>query len=425
MIALERRTSEPVTGTAEIPREPESHLFWLEVGEPQRAWSVAVAAGCRVIIGSSAASDVRLADRTVSGRHAMVRCDGGRLWVHDLGSRNGVFVGGARVNRAQLTAGACFVVGHVTIGVRSRAADSPSAGEAVGLPGVVGGSPAMRRLAEQVRRLASTSVPVLVRGATGTGKDLVARALHELGPRRQRPFVAINAGALPRELASAELFGHARGAFTGAAGRRAGAFQAADSGTLFLDEVGEVSPDVQVKLLRALEERQIRPLGSDASVALDVRVVTATCAPLEQLVGEGRFREDLYHRLAVGTVLVPPLAERRSDISALADHFLAQVQGDVGPKRLSSAALGCLAAQRWPGNVRELRNVVVRAALASTCELVGSRDIEAALHDQPIAKQRMSPTAAAALVEACGGRVARAARTCGVPRSTFRGWLRA
>lgn len=410
--------------TVEIPREPGFGLFCMDIGEPNRHRSVGVAEGCSLRIGSSCECDVALRDKTVSSQHCVVECSEGRLWVQDTGSRNGVYVGGARVHRAELQVGTSFVIGQVAISVRTADWDRGINPSVEPLPRTIGQSPAMMRIADRVRRLAPLSVPVLVRGETGTGKDLVARALHELGPRASKPFIALNAGSLAKDIASAELFGHDRGAFTGAHIRREGAFAAANGGTLFLDEVGELPADVQVKLLRALEEGEVRPLGSVASVKVNVRIVAATWAPLERLVEQGRFREDLYHRLAVGLVGLPPLSERRSDISALVEHFLSQCDPEIGRKRISSAALGCLIDQRWPGNIRQLRNVVFRSALLARTGIIGTADVEAAIHEQPLMPSRMSRPAALALVRSCDGKVAKAAKLCGVPRSTFRGWLR-
>lgn len=417
---------EQSTGTEVIPREPGSQVFCIEVGEGDRHHSVSVIDGCSVAIGSRPDADLVLCDRTVSGRHCTIRCAGRRLWVEDEGSRNGVYVGGAKVRSAQLVPGACFVVGHCTIAVRSAVGqEAEPEAEVAPLPRMVGRSTAMLRVAAQARRLAPLSVPVLIRGATGTGKELVARALHEMSPRHDKAYVALNAGALAKDLASAELFGHDRGAYTGAHMRRDGAFVGADGGTLFLDEVGELSADVQVKLLRALEDGEVRPLGAQGAIRVNVRVIAATWQPLEQLVAQGRFREDLYHRLAVGMISLPTLASRRSDISALVEYFLSQCEREIGRRKISSAALGCLAAQRWPGNVRQLKNVVWRAAILAPGELIGPEEVEMAIHENPAAAQRMSKSSARALVESCNGRIAQAARVCGVPRSTFRGWIRA
>ncbi len=415
------RNREPATATLEIPEEPRAKRICLEVGEADGHECVLVSEGGRVSIGSGRGNDIVLGDRTVSGRHCVVRSIDGRVFVDDLGSRNGVYVGGAKVCTAQLEPGACFVVGRVSIVVRSGTTSQGH--RTTPLPRVVGESPAMMRVAEQVRRLAPLSVPVLVRGPTGAGKDLIARALHDLGPRAGGPFVALNVGALPRDLAAAELFGHERGAFTGAFAKRDGAFVAANGGTLFLDEVGELSHDVQVKLLRALEEGEVRAIGASKAARLDVRVVAATWAPLEQRIEQREFRLDLYHRLAVGCVTLPPLADRRSDIPALVEHFLKLSEAEVGRKRISSAALACLVAHPWPGNIRQLRNVVVRAALLAARETIGPTDVDNAIHEQPAPAARLTRDAAIEMVRKCSGKVSAAARACGVPRSTFRGWL--
>jgi len=417
-----RKSCEPGTGTVEITLDSACRMFCLEVGEADRHDCLAVPDGSEVRIGSSRSNDIVLLDRTVSSQHCVVGCRGGRLFVEDLRSRNGVFVGGARVQAALLTPGSCFVVGRVAIVV--RAGPAPELKECEPLPGVVGRSPAMMRVVSQVRRFAPLSIPVLVRGPTGTGKELIARALHALGSRASGPFHAMNAGSLPRELADAELFGHDRGAFTGAHVKREGAFVLANGGTLFLDEIGELPHDIQVKLLRVLEERAVRALGSPKAVPVDVRVVAATCAPLEQMIEEGRFRLDMYHRLAVGLITLPPLSDRRSDIPALVSHVLAMRADDCGQKKVSSAALACLTAQRWPGNIRQLNNVVVRAAVLSSGETIGPGDVEAAMHEHPHIAPRLTRSAAAALVRSYGGKIATAAKSCGVPRSTFRGWLR-
>ena len=415
---------EPSTGTLEIDSQEPAQSYCLEIGEVHQTRAIPVRDGVTLTIGSHGRNDVVVRERTVSGTHCFVRCEKGCLWVEDRGSRNGIYIGGGRVPVARLAPGACFVMGRVTVAVRAWSQDEEPTPEAEPLPRVVGMSSAMIRVAAQTRRLARLSIPVLVRGPTGTGKDLVARALHELSPRSMRAFVALNAGGLTKELAEAELFGHERGAFTGAYTQKPGAFVAADGGTLFLDEIGDLSPEIQVKLLRTLEDGEVRPVGGTRSVRADVRVIAATCAPLERMVVDGRFREDLYHRLAVGMVTMPPLSERRSDISALTEHFLRLCERDVGQKMISPAALASLTAQKWPGNVRQLRNVVVRAAVMTASERVGATDIEAALREQPGSAVRLTPSSAKAVVDMHGGRVATAARSYGVPRSTFRGWLK-
>jgi DNA-binding NtrC family response regulator len=346
--------------------------------------------------------------------------------VEDLGSKNGVFVGGARVERAYLGPGAAFVIGRVVLSCRPSSKESLSGEDdpTCSLPGVIGASLAMRRAVREALRCAAVKGPVLLRGETGSGKDILARAIHAAGPRQRRPFVPLNVGTLPRELADSELFGHERGAYTGAHASREGAFAAAHGGTLFLDEIAELTPDLQVKLLRVLEDGEVRPLGGRNVRRVDVRVISATWAPLQRRVAEGLFRQDLYQRLAVFVVDVPPLRERRIDIPLLAARFLAELEHEVGPRQLSASSLARLASYGWPGNVRELRNVLYRAALASSGPIIGSQDVADSL-DLAGGPQRMalSPEQARAAVMGHGGNVSAAARHLGVARSTFRGLL--
>jgi len=238
--------------------------------------------------------------------------------------------------------------------------------------GLVGAGASMQSLFEKIARYGPTDAPVLVTGETGTGKELVARALHQTSARRSRPFVALNCSALNEELFESELFGHERGAFTGAVGVHRGRFERADGGTLFLDEIGDMPLRVQAKLLRVLEDGVFERVGGEKEVKGDVRIVAATNAPLERAVAERRFREDLYHRVAVLRVHAPPLRERLEDLPLLAAHFLrifAERYGR-GPKRLSPEAARLLASYSWPGNVRELRNVLERVYVETSGDVI-------------------------------------------------------
>jgi DNA-binding NtrC family response regulator len=382
--------------------------------------SIPLRPGDAVDVGSSLGLSVVLADRTVSARHCRVRHLGERLEVSDLGSRNGVSFGGARVERAAVGVGAWFELGRTVVRVDPP---PPPAGDTPPLAGVVGRSGAMRELAAAVRRVSPLRLPVLVRGESGTGKDLVARALHLEGPRAAKPFVAINAATIARELAESELFGHQRGAFTGALRDRRGAFREAHGGTLFLDEIGALPLDVQAKLLRAVEEGFVRPLGAESQVKVDVRLVAATCEPLEAMVEAKVFRADLYERLAVCVIHVPALRDRPEDLADLARHLLAT--SEVGPKRLSRGAIRALSSHRWPGNVRELRNVVVQAAVRAGA-VIEAADVEAVLVDRLArARKRLVPAEALRIFEEVGGNVSAAARRAALPRSTMRDLLRA
>jgi two-component system response regulator HydG len=267
---------------------------------------------------------------------------------------------------------------------RAAALDEDRAREA-GPLGLVGDSEPMRQLREQVRRVGPTDADVLVLGESGSGKELVARALHAASRRRDGPFVGVSCAALPEGLLESELFGHERGAFTGAQRRKIGRFELAHGGTLFLDEVGEIAPAVQVKLLRVLQERTLERVGGEETLTVDVRIIAATNRDLRARASAGGFREDLYYRLAIVPLRVPPLRERPEDVERLAAHFLEKHAGRIG-RRLSGFepdALQLLRRQAWPGNVRELENAVQQAMVFADGPLVRARDLPAALREPP------------------------------------------
>ncbi len=310
-------------------------------------------------VGTSKGSALCLADPTVSRLHfeISVRPEGVRL--HDAGSTNGTFVDGRRVRDIDVGPGTLVCAGGTTI--RVDVADQPGfveLSERTSFGELVGGSAEMRRVYAVVEKAAATEATVLVTGETGTGKELVARALHEESPRASKPFVAIDCGAIPENLFESELFGHMRGAFTGAVGERRGAFEDADGGTLFFDEVGELPLTLQPKLLRALETRQVRRVGGNQPRRVDVRVVAATNRSLARTINQGTFRDDLYYRLAVVEIELPPLRARREDIPLLAARFVDRFAGK--PEPLPPELLSTLVAREWPGNVRELRNFIER-----------------------------------------------------------------
>jgi transcriptional regulator with GAF, ATPase, and Fis domain len=256
------------------------------------------------------------------------------------------------------------------------------------LRAIIGDDPGLRATLARAGLVAPTGTPVLVTGESGTGKELLARALHELGPNPGGPFVAVNCGALPRELAESELFGHERGAFTGAAARRAGWFEEASGGTLVLDEIGELPLDLQPKLLRVLESGRLRRVGGAGEIGVRVRVVAMTLRDLEGEVQRRTFRPDLYYRLAGICVRLPPLRERRGDVPRLAAHFLREIEPEVGERQLEALALATLSAADWPGNVRELRNVIRRAAILTSGRADGRIGAEA-LELPPVAPFRL------------------------------------
>src|SRR3954454_4248289 len=263
------------------------------------------------------------------------------------------------------------------------------------IDGLIGRSRAMRDLAQLLETVAATSSTVLIAGETGTGKELAARAIHHASPRRANRFVAINCSAIPETLPEAELFGHARGAFTGAVGTRQGRLEQAHKGTLFLDEVGTMSPALQAKLLRVLQEREFERVGDSHTVKIDVRVIAATHSDLTRMVAEGTFREDLFYRLNVIPVKLPPLRERREDIPLLVQHFLQKLAGDQVPPRnvtMSQEALRRLMAYSWPGNVRQLENVVERAlAFSHGRTQIDVADLGADIRNTPTTGDEASP----------------------------------
>lgn len=253
-----------------------------------------------------------------------------------------------------------------------------------GLP-LIGRSQKMQEVYRMITRVLRNDLTVLVLGESGTGKELVAEAIHQLGARKAGPFIAVNTAAIPRELIESELFGHEKGAFTGASSRNIGKFEQANGGTLFLDEIGDMPPEAQTRLLRALQSGRIRRVGGDQEIAIDVRIIAATNRDLEPMIAAGTFREDLFYRLNVVPIQLPPLRERRSDIEPLARHFLRRATLEGLPqRRLTAAAVEVLARQVWRGNVRELRNFMFRAALLAREEEIDASGIEAMLAVAPV-----------------------------------------
>lgn len=410
--------------TLELAREAQRGPWVVEIGSPGRGTVLSLDPGGALTLGSGSRADSPIDDRTVSAVHARLSATPAGILVEDLASRNGVYVGSARVPAARLASAlSSFVIGRTTVTVREIAEGAPAIPNDEPIAGLVGSSLPMRRLASEIRRSAGLRAAVLLQGESGSGKDVVARAIHQLS-RRAGQYVPLNVGAIAESLADAELFGHARGAFTGAVLARAGAFEQAHRGTLFLDEIAELTSSVQVKLLRVVEERQVRPVGSPQLTDIDVRIVSASWAVLEERVAEGAFREDLFHRISTFVIRLPPLRARKSDIPALSSGLLARIRDEVGPKQLGSAALARLVAHSWPGNVRELSSVLYRAAVSCDGEQIESSHVEASLIGPSRPRPRaLSEAEASLLLREHDGNVSAAARTAGVPRSTFRSWL--
>lgn len=352
-------------------------------------------------IGRGRDADLLLPDPSVSRLHARIFRVGEQYFLADT-SRNGTFVEGKRVRQVLLEEGMSFRIGpyhvhfhhppcsHSTSSSESptdapsdtkgalRPALPPASRQGVlGSPfGIIGRSPAVARLADAIRKVARSDFPVLVEGETGSGKELVCRAIHEASPRRENPFVVVNCGAISPELIESELFGHEKGAFTGATAQRRGAFEISHTGTIFLDEIGELPLALQPKLLRVLEQKELKRVGGNETLVVDVRVLAATNRNLREEVARKAFRDDLYFRIGAISIPVPPLRERREDIALIARSFLSDIAErlDRPDLALSPAAEEFLSAYDWPGNVRELRNAVQRAAVMGAGPVLDAAD---------------------------------------------------
>ncbi|HOT11992.1 MAG TPA: sigma 54-interacting transcriptional regulator, partial [Polyangiaceae bacterium] len=388
--------------------------------------------GCPVgssVIGSATSSQICLQDPTVSRVHAEISVQHDRVVLRDCESTNGTFIEEVRIRDADVREGNRIRVGSTVMRVErsgemliAELSANDSFGE------MVGRSPAMRAVFSVLERVAPTDATVLIQGETGTGKDLAARAIHENSRRAEGSFVAVDCGAIAETLFESELFGHVRGAFSGAISDRTGVIEEADGGTLFLDEIGELPLGLQRKLLRVLENREIRRVGSNRSKRVDVRLIAATNQPLSAAVNAGYFREDLFFRLAVVMVELPPLRQRRGDIPILARHLLARLSDQ--PVSLPAEILASLGSRGWPGNVRELRNFLERGlSLGWAGERIPAdpKPISTALDDlvpthMPLKEARVAwmeqfdEVYLRALLRKTGGNVSAAAREAGVGR---------
>ncbi|MBK6516209.1 MAG: sigma 54-dependent Fis family transcriptional regulator [Polyangiaceae bacterium] len=425
------RSFDDATGTATFARPSDRPLgVVLRVsGAPVAPPLLRLTAG-KCVVGSAADCDLVVTDRTVSRRHVELEVVPEGVAVRDLGSRNGTFYLGQRVQSMVLGAGGRVLVGQnatLSIDADSDALHAVPAYEGDEYRGLLGVSRQMRQLFGMLQRLEGSLVSVLVEGESGVGKERVARALHEGSKVALGPFVAVNCGAIARDVVASELFGHKRGAFTGAVEPRRGAFEAASGGTLFLDEIGELPLEVQPMLLRALESGEIRAVGEDTPRFVKVRVIAATNRDLEDGVRQGSFREDLFYRLAVVRLRVPPVRERRDDVDVLAQRFAASEGLGELPKQVRDA----LRARELPGNVRELRNLVQAYGALGVlpAERGGGRDVrQVALRhsvdlSRPFLEQRdelleeFTRTYLEALLAHTGGNQTAAAQIAGLDRT--------
>jgi DNA-binding NtrC family response regulator len=392
-----------------------------------------------IVVGRDPGASVVLADPEVSSAHCELRAVDDGILVRDLGSTNGTFVGAFRVREGVVRTPTTVTVGRTSFLVEPSAEHRVDVGWADGFGPLVGRSPKMRRVFGVLERIAPTPLSVLILGETGTGKEVVAKAVHDASPRAKQPFVVLDCGSIPPTLAESILFGHEKGAYTGADQRRKGALAEADGGTLFLDELGELPVDLQPKLLRALSERQVKRVGGSAFEAIDVRVLAATRRDISAEMNAGRFRSDLYFRIAQVRVELPPLRERAVDIPALVDAVCKR----AGKQEQTAAVVGWieqnLATHDWPGNVRELVNVAsVAATLADT---PGAIDDVLTLTRDPSTDEARPPITAyaeakrralheferqyfGALSESASGNVSEMSRQSGMERHHVRAYLR-
>jgi DNA-binding NtrC family response regulator len=381
-----------------------------------------------VTVGSHPDAGLSLGDTTVSRYHVELTARPDGVRVRDLESTNGTYLGGARITEVIVEDQAVLSVGKTTLKVSMIEADlgKPEAQPTFGP--ALGASPAMKQLFGMLERVSPSASTVLLLGETGTGKEVMARAIHQKSPRAARPFVVVDCGSVAPTLIESELFGHVRGSFTGAISDRNGAFLEADGGTIFLDEIGELPLELQPKLLRVLEAGTVRRVGEDKHRRVDVRVVAATHRDLDAEVAAGRFRRDLYYRLAVVLVNVPPLRDRLDDLPMLTQHFVKTMgRGDF---ELPRALMARFAAYHWPGNVRELRNLVERSLAGADVdplpqESQAQRSLGSGedLTDLPFkeAKERLVESFTkeylVTLLEKCNGNISQMAREAGIARN--------
>lgn len=399
------------------------------VSGPSAGVQAEVEAGESLTVGTARGNDLVLRDPSVSRYHLEISAQGEGYRVRDLGSSNGTWLGSTDIADAVVAPETQIGVGDSVL-VVERGALGSTRPAADPIPGMVAVSPAMERVASMVHKVAPSSVSVLIQGETGTGKEVVARAIHALSPRSEAPLEIVDCGSLPAALIASELFGHERGSFTGADRRRLGAFERADGGTVFLDEVGELPLALQPALLGVLQRSQFRRVGGESTQTVDVRVVAATHRDLRAGANDGSFRADLYYRLAVARILVPALRDRRDDITPLVEHFARELTG--GPSPFSPAALSAFEAHPWGGNVRELRNVVEASLALGTLSLAPS--VSAPSHDSGELPTYRDARAAAIeefelrylprLIESCEGNASEAARRARMDRPYLLSLLR-
>ncbi len=436
----------PTTEVGTRPTRASGGIARLVVTQGASAGKMMVVTRARVTIGRHPTNDLVLADAKVSTTHAeLERRPEGRIIIRDLGTTNGTWIGSLRLIEAEVGPGALLRLGdsHVRVEVDDRA--EPERGsDAVRFGGLIGVSLEMRELFATLDRVARSSLTVLAQGETGTGKEELARAVHAVSSRREGPFVVLDAATIPPTLTESVLFGHERGAFTGADARHIGTFERAHGGTLFIDEIGELPLDLQPKLLRVLESRSFSRVGGHEVIPVNLRLIAATHRDLRAEIDAHRFREDLYFRLAEARVVLPPLRARPADIPILVQHFLQDLSTPEHQITISDDAVHSLSMRKWPGNVRELRNVIARAAALCQDGQITSQDLAgegfgfrgSEAERDPLDLQgtfaeaksraidRFERAYLDALIRRCGGNLSKASRQADVARNHLRALLK-
>lgn len=436
----------PTTEVGTRPTRSGGGVARLVVTQGASAGKMLLVTRARVTVGRHSTNDLVLADAKVSATHVeLERRSEGRLLVRDVGTTNGTWLGPHRLIEGEVGPGALLRMGDTLLRVEVDDRAEPERGsETARFGGLIGTSVEMRELFATLDRIARSSLTVLAQGETGTGKEELARAIHGASSRRDGPFVVLDAATIPPTLTESVLFGHERGAFTGADTRHIGTFERAHGGTLFVDEIGELPLDLQPKLLRVLESRSFSRVGGTDVIPVDIRLIAATHRDLRAEIDAHRFRDDLYFRLAEARVFLPPLRARPADIPILVQHFLCEISTPEQPIAISQEALQSLSERKWPGNVRELRNVIARAAALCQDGQITAQDLAgegfgfrgSEAERNPLDLQgtfaeaksraidRFERAYLDALVRRCGGNLSKASRQADLARNHLRALLK-
>lgn len=412
-----------------------AHLIFVKEGKPLIQRSIEQS---QILIGRDATCDIQLFEPEISRRHCTIEKENGTFVLKDT-SRNGTFLNRKKIESAKLGSQdeiqigpwACyFVLDETKPAQETLIAEKNPKPTKTGLGAMLGNARGMKNVFELIRKGAGNDVAVCLLGESGTGKELAARLIHDLSARRGKPFVAVNCGAIPANLIESMLFGHERGSFTGASERHQGVFEQANGGTLFLDEIGEMPVELQTRLLRVLEEKKVRRVGGKTELDVDSRLLTATLQNLQERVAAGQFRHDLFYRLYVFPIPLPPLRERKEDIPLLVEHFLTALTPAHQKRTISGTALEKLTKHDWPGNVRELKNVIQRALLLSKNKTIEPKNLEftdVQTLPNPIEKPGLADQERTSIIETlrkAKGNFSRASRLLGIARTTLASKLR-